>query len=76
MSLREVMALVGNQAQETAAFLGIFLDMLTRKDHDVGNSVLSNISGKAEGADSRLGMNNITKWPTWELYPHLCKKRE
>lgn len=71
MNLREVMAPVGFQAQETAAFLGI----LTRKDHDVGNWVLSNISGKAEEVDSRLGMNNIAKRPTWELDPPLDKKR-
>lgn len=54
MNLREMMALVGVQAQETAAFLGV----LTRKEHDVGIWVLSNISGKAEEADSRPTSRN------------------
>lgn len=54
MNLREVMALVRVQAQETTVFLGIS----TRKEHEVGNSVLSNISGKAEEADSRPTSKN------------------
>lgn len=54
MDPREVMALVGVQAQETAAFLGVS----TRKKHDVGNWVLSNISGKVEEADSRSTSRN------------------
>lgn len=54
MNLKEVMALVGDQAQETAAFLGV----LTRKEHDVGIWVLSNISGKGEAADSRPTSRN------------------
>lgn len=57
--MREMMALVGVQAQETAAFLGV----LTRKEHDVGIWVLSNIAGKAEEADS---------WPTSRNEQH-CK---